>query len=168
MLAFWCYNQCMTIIIFSLPRLCQDHFKYQGRKKIVTLSIIGESSMGRKANTLPSNRRSTPNGSLPPTFRSISQYGDFQPDVPNFHSMFALIINHHNPMEVCLELAVCWGSFPLVFLVYISMWSIQNKNMIQLMYTDLTFISSCIMFKISNPGHCVYMLAVQTMRSINR
>jgi len=40
--------------------------------------------------------------------------------------------------------------------------------MIQLMYTDLNFISSCIMFKISNPGRCVYMLAVQTMRSINR
>jgi len=44
----------------------------------------------------------------------------------------------------------------------------SKHDMIQLMYTDLTFISSCIMFKISNPGRCVYMLAVQTMRSINR
>ncbi|KAL4220208.1 Dedicator of cytokinesis protein 9 [Mactra antiquata] len=69
---------------FSLLELCLDHFKYLGRKKIVTLSMIGESSMGRKGHSLPSSRRSAipvPNGSLPPTLRSVSQYGDYQPDV---------------------------------------------------------------------------------------
>ncbi|WAR28617.1 DOCK9-like protein [Mya arenaria] len=73
---------------FSLLELCLEHFKYQGKKKIVTLAIIGESSMGRKTNTMPVKRQSaipTANGSLPPTFRSVSQYGDFVPDVPSYH-----------------------------------------------------------------------------------
>ncbi|XP_052785231.1 dedicator of cytokinesis protein 9-like isoform X7 [Mya arenaria] len=74
---------------FSLLELCLEHFKYQGKKKIVTLAIIGESSMGRKTNTMPVKRQSaipTANGSLPPTFRSVSQYGDFVPDVPSYHT----------------------------------------------------------------------------------
>ncbi|XP_052217568.1 dedicator of cytokinesis protein 9-like isoform X3 [Dreissena polymorpha] len=74
---------------FSLLELCLEHFKYLGKKKIITLSIIGESSMGRKANTLPVNRRSvipTANGSLPPTMRSVSQYGDFPNEVPSYHT----------------------------------------------------------------------------------
>ncbi|XP_060575600.1 dedicator of cytokinesis protein 9-like [Ruditapes philippinarum] len=68
---------------FSLLELCLDHFKYLGKKKIVTLSVIGDSSMGRKGHSLP-NRKSAqipiPNGSLPPTLRSVSQYGDYPPD----------------------------------------------------------------------------------------
>ncbi|XP_053403969.1 dedicator of cytokinesis protein 9-like isoform X5 [Mercenaria mercenaria] len=69
---------------FSLLELCLDHFKYLGRKKIVTLSVIGDSSMGRKGHSLPSHRKSAqvpvPNGSLPPTLRSVSQYGDYPPE----------------------------------------------------------------------------------------
>lgn len=70
-------------------RLCLDHFKYLGRKKIVTLSMIGESSMGRKGHSLPTRRSAipVPNGSLPPTLRSVSQYGDYPPDVM-FHSKY--------------------------------------------------------------------------------
>ena len=77
------------ILLFLYFRLCLDYFKYQGRKKIVTLSVISDSSMGRKGASLPSQRRSaalpTANGSLPPTYRSVSQYGDI-PQEPMFHS----------------------------------------------------------------------------------
>jgi len=55
----------------------------------MTLTAIGGSSMGRKNNTLPVKRASamipTANGSLPPAFRSVSQYGDFPSEVPNYH-----------------------------------------------------------------------------------
>ena len=70
-------------------RLCLDHFKYQGRKKIMTLTVIGDSSMGRKSTTLPTSRRSavpSANGSLPHTFRSVSQYGDYAGQDSMFHS----------------------------------------------------------------------------------
>ena len=73
-------------------RLCLKHFKYLGRKKIMTLSVIGDSSMGRKSTSLPSSRRSavpSANGSLPHTLRSVSQYGDY-PGEGMFHSKFTL------------------------------------------------------------------------------
>ncbi|VDH90049.1 Hypothetical predicted protein, partial [Mytilus galloprovincialis] len=55
---------------------CLHHFKYQGRKKIHDLSIIGDS---RKALTMPASRRSMPTlipGSGSMNSRTYSQYSD--------------------------------------------------------------------------------------------
>ncbi|KAL3847595.1 hypothetical protein ACJMK2_018498 [Sinanodonta woodiana] len=74
------------IDFFSILEVCLDKFKYQGKKKIVTLSVIGDSSMLRmKASTLPSARRSVPNGSVSSSIRSVSQYGDVNVQEPSFH-----------------------------------------------------------------------------------
>ncbi|XP_061183678.1 dedicator of cytokinesis protein 9-like isoform X1 [Saccostrea echinata] len=65
----WFHNSSEFDIIdfFSILEVCLKNFQYQGRKKIVDLSVIGDST---KASTMPMNRRSVP--SLTP--RSHSQY----------------------------------------------------------------------------------------------
>ncbi|XP_069104043.1 dedicator of cytokinesis protein 9-like [Argopecten irradians] len=71
------------IDFFSILEVCLTHFKYQGRKKIHDLSIIGDS---RKASTMPYSRRSTPSVvSSNFQMRTVSQYGDI-PDSPH-HGM---------------------------------------------------------------------------------
>ncbi|XP_078311765.1 dedicator of cytokinesis protein 9-like isoform X13 [Crassostrea virginica] len=65
----WFHNSSEFDIIdfFSILEVCLKNFQYQGRKKIVDLSMIGDST---KASTMPMNRRSVP--SLTP--RALSQY----------------------------------------------------------------------------------------------
>ncbi|XP_065925413.1 dedicator of cytokinesis protein 9 isoform X3 [Magallana gigas] len=65
----WFHNSSEFDIIdfFSILEVCLKNFQYQGRKKIVDLSVIGDST---KASTMPMNRRSVP--SLTP--RALSQY----------------------------------------------------------------------------------------------
>ncbi|BFZ00720.1 hypothetical protein BsWGS_03761 [Bradybaena similaris] len=71
----WFNNSSENDIIdfFSLLNLCLQHFQYQGRKRIVTLSMIG----GQKSSTMPApltsqNRRPVSLSSQ----RTPSQYGD--------------------------------------------------------------------------------------------
>ncbi|XP_063429493.1 dedicator of cytokinesis protein 9-like isoform X5 [Mytilus trossulus] len=64
------------IDFFGILETCLHHFKYQGRKKIHDLSIIGDS---RKALTMPASRRSMPAlipGSGSMNTRTYSQYSD--------------------------------------------------------------------------------------------
>ncbi|KAH9498544.1 Dedicator of cytokinesis protein 9 [Bulinus truncatus] len=71
----WFNNSSEIDIIdfFSLLDLCLKHFQYQGRKKIVTLSMIG----GQKSSTMPTplqNQRGRPISLS--SQRTPSQYGD--------------------------------------------------------------------------------------------
>ncbi|XP_055868577.1 dedicator of cytokinesis protein 9-like isoform X6 [Biomphalaria glabrata] len=71
----WFNNSSEIDIIdfFSLLELCLKHFQYQGRKKIVTLSMIG----GQKSSTMPTplqNQRGRPISLS--SQRTPSQYGD--------------------------------------------------------------------------------------------
>ncbi|XP_048744096.2 dedicator of cytokinesis protein 9-like isoform X7 [Ostrea edulis] len=65
----WFHNSSEFDIIdfFSILEVCLRNFQYQGKKKIVDLSVIGDST---KASTMPMSRRSVP--SMTP--RALSQY----------------------------------------------------------------------------------------------
>ena len=69
------------IDFFGILETCLHHFKYQGRKKIHDLSIIGDS---RKALTMPPSRRSMPASvqmGMGMSPRTYSQYSDMNSEV---------------------------------------------------------------------------------------
>ncbi|KAK6167208.1 hypothetical protein SNE40_021299 [Patella caerulea] len=78
----WCHSSSETDLIdfFKLLRVCLHQFRYQGRRRIFTLSMIGDS---RKALTMPASRRSVANTGSLSSERTHSQYGDV---MDNFHT----------------------------------------------------------------------------------
>ncbi|KAL8624516.1 hypothetical protein ACOMHN_053059 [Nucella lapillus] len=73
-----------AIDFFALLGLCLQHFQYQGRKKIYTLSMISGSTNQKGALTMPSFQHPRGRPVSLSSQRTPSQYGDMGPEI--FHT----------------------------------------------------------------------------------